>query len=99
MRVKVSFRPDTEVADLLVWYSTFTCTSITVGGGITLAGKKISILSPTPVTRAEVDQLFLGALESVGLTIAHEGRFLTVIDAARARHSNTPIVMPPHQQR
>jgi hypothetical protein len=44
------------------------------------------------VTIAEVDMLFLGALDSVGLTLERDGKFLYVIDAAKARHSNTPVV-------
>ena len=55
-------------------------------------GKKVTILAPTPVTVAEIDSLFRGALDSVGLTLERDGKFLYVIDAAKARHGNTPIV-------
>ena len=32
------------------------------------------------------------ALDSVGLTVQRDGKFLYIIDATRARHSNTPVV-------
>lgn len=91
-RIKVTLKPDTEVADLIAWYSTLTCAQMVVPGDLALAGKKVTILSPTPVTLAELERLFLGALESVGLTVERDGKFVYVIDAARARHGKTPIV-------
>ena len=92
LKIKVNLKPDTEVADLLAWYSTLTCTPLMVSSGVTIAGKKVTIISPTPVTVSEIDSLFRGALDSVGLTLQRDVKFLYVIDAARARHSNTPII-------
>lgn len=91
-RIKVTLKPDTEVADLIVWYSGLTCAQMVVSGDLSLAGKKVTILSPTPVTPAELERLFLGALESVGLTLERDGKFAYVIDAARARQGKTPVV-------
>jgi type II secretory pathway component GspD/PulD (secretin) len=92
VRIKVSLKPDTDVADLIAWYATLTCTPLVVSGTAPVAGKKVTILSPQPVTLAEIEQLFLGALESAGLTIERDGKFTYVIDAARARYSKTPVV-------
>jgi type II secretory pathway component GspD/PulD (secretin) len=92
LKIKVNLKPDTEVVDLLAWYSTLTCTPLMVSSGVTIAGKKVTIISPTPVTVAEIDSLFRGALDSVGLTLQRDGKFFYVIDAAKARHSNTPII-------
>jgi hypothetical protein len=91
LKIKLNLKPDSEVADLLAWYSNLTCTPLMVSSGVTIAGKKVTILSPTPVTVAEIDALFRGALESVGLTLQRDGKFLYVIDATKARHSNTPV--------
>ena len=91
-KIKVSLKPDTEVADLIAWYSTLTCTPLMVSSGVAVAGKKVTIFAPTPITVAEIDSLFRGALESVGLSLQRDGKFLYVIDATRARHSNTPVV-------
>jgi type II secretory pathway component GspD/PulD (secretin) len=91
-KIKVNLKPDTEVADLIAWYSTLTCTPLMVSSGVAVAGKKVTIFAPAPVSVAEIDSLFRGALESVGLTLQRDGKFLYVIDATRARHSNTPVV-------
>jgi hypothetical protein len=91
-RIKVSLKPDTEVADLIAWYATLTCTPLVLSSAAPVAGKKVTILSPQPVTLAEIEPLFLGALESVGLTIERDGKVTYVIDAARARYSKTPVL-------
>jgi type II secretory pathway component GspD/PulD (secretin) len=93
-RIKVNLKPDTEVADLITWYSNLTCTPLVVSSAVATAGKKITLLSPTPVTLAELERLFLAALESVGLTVERDGKFLYVIEAAHARHGKTPLVAP-----
>jgi hypothetical protein len=90
-KIKVSLKPDTEVADLITWYATLTCTPLLLSSSVATAGKKVTILSPTPVTLSDLRELFLGALASVGLTVQPDGKFLHIIDATRARHNNTPV--------
>ena len=90
-RIKVNVKPDTEVAALIAWYSALTCTPLVVSNEVPVAGKKVTILSPRPITRYELDGLFLGALDSVGLTLERDGKFFYVIETAKARHSNTPV--------
>jgi hypothetical protein len=94
-KVKVSLKPETEVADVIAWYSGLTCAPLVVSSAVPVAGKKVTILSPRPITRKELDGLFLGALDSVGLTIERDGRFLYIIESAKARHHNTPVDLSP----
>jgi type II secretory pathway component GspD/PulD (secretin) len=93
--VKVNLKPDTEIADLLNWYSNLTCTPIMSSTGAPLAGKKVTIIAPKPITVAEARRLFHDALGSVGLAAEQNGRFLQIISAARARSSNTPLYRTP----
>jgi hypothetical protein len=93
-QVKLNFKPDTEVADVIAWYANSFCTNMLVSSSTPLAGKKVTILSPTPVTAAEAEQMFFAALESVGLTVQPEGKGLRVIDAAKARGSPLRPVKP-----
>jgi type II secretory pathway component GspD/PulD (secretin) len=90
-KIKVNVKPDTEVADVIAWYSALTCTPLVVSSDVPTAGKKVTILSPRQITRKELDDLFLGALDAVGLTIERDGRFFFVIETAKTRHSNTPV--------
>jgi type II secretory pathway component GspD/PulD (secretin) len=91
-KIKVNLKPDIEVADLVTWYSRLTCTPLIVSSGTPTAGKKVTLMTPTPMSRSQLDHLFLSALDSVGLTLEADGKFLYVIEAAKARHSNTPVV-------
>jgi type II secretory pathway component GspD/PulD (secretin) len=93
-QVKLNFKPDTDVADVIAWYANSFCVNMLVSSSTPLAGKKVTIISPTPVTAAEAQRLFFSALESVGLTVEPEGKGLRVIDAAKARGSPVPLVKP-----
>jgi hypothetical protein len=83
--VKVNFKPDSEVADVIAWYAAITCTGMLMSSSTSLTGKKVTIVSPKPITIAEVRRLFLAALDSVGLAAEPDGKFLRIIDAAKAR--------------
>jgi type II secretory pathway component GspD/PulD (secretin) len=93
--IKLNFKPDTEVADVIVWYASLFCTTMLFSSSTPLAGKKVTIISPTPVKVAEAQRLFFAALDSVGLTVEREGKALRVIDAAHARGSAIPVIPAP----
>jgi type II secretory pathway component GspD/PulD (secretin) len=90
-RVKLNLKPDSEVADVIAAYAALTCTGILMSNGTSLAGKKVTIVSPEPITIAELRRLFLGALDSVGLAAEPDGKFLRIIDAAKARPGATLV--------
>ena len=93
--VKLNLKPDTEVAEVVSWFSAVTCTPMLMSSGVPLAGKKITILAPKPITVAEARRLFFAALDSVGLAVERNGKFLRIIEAGRARSSITPIHRAP----
>jgi general secretion pathway protein D len=93
-RVKVTFKPDSEISDLIGWFSTVSCTGILISGP-SIQGKKVTILSPQVITFGEAYSLFLGALDSVGLTVEPMGRFLRVIESSKARFSPLPLEKSP----
>lgn len=55
-----------------------------------VAGRVI-VLSPDPMTRREVFQAYLGALELNGLTMVRRGRFHRVVPKPGARRAGAPI--------
>lgn len=77
--VKLNFKPDTEVADLITWFSRATCTTVLVSNSVSLSGKKVTIIAPTPITLAEARRLFYAALDSVGLTAEQSGKIMHVL--------------------
>jgi general secretion pathway protein D len=90
--VRLNLKPDTEVMDLIGWISSITCAQFIVS--VPLTGKKITIVSPELITPEEAYRLFFSALDSLGLTVEPTGKFLRVVENAKARFTPLPIVGP-----
>jgi general secretion pathway protein D len=92
-RLKLNLKPNTELVDLISWISAITCKSFIVPGTIPSQGKTVTIVAPQPITTAEAYDLFLSALDSVGLTVYASGGFLRVIETSRVKSAPIPIVI------
>jgi type II secretory pathway component GspD/PulD (secretin) len=90
-RLKLNLKPDTTVVDLVSWISAITCRSFIVPGSIASQTKTVTIVAPQPITAAEAYQLFLSALDSVGLTVYSSGGVLHVIETARIKSAPLPV--------
>ena len=88
--VKLNLKPESDVIDLIGWISSITCSQFLVS--IPLQGKKVTIIAPQLITPEEAYRLFFAALESVGLTVEPSGKFLRVVETARARFTTLPFV-------
>ncbi|HEX7596843.1 MAG TPA: type II secretion system secretin GspD [Polyangia bacterium] len=99
--VKLNLKPETDVIDVIGWISSITCSQFLVA--IPLAGKKVTIIAPQLITTEEAYRLFYAALESVGLTVEPSGKFLRIVESARARFTTLPFVganqAVPHDKR
>jgi len=99
--VKLNLKPETDVVDLVGWISSITCSQFLVS--IPLTGKKVTIIAPQLITPEEAYRLFFAALESVGLTVEPSGKFLRIVETARARFTTLPFVganeSVPHNKR
>ena len=92
-RLKLNLKPNTELRDLIAWIAAITCKQFVLPGTIASAGKTVTIIAPQPLTSAEAYQLFLHALDSVGLTVYQSGRFMRVIETDKAKASPIPILI------
>jgi hypothetical protein len=92
-RLRLNLKPNTELVDLISWISAITCKSFIVPGTIPSHGKTVTIIAPQPITTAEAYDLFLVALDSVGLTVYASGGFLRVIETSRVKSAPIPIVI------
>lgn len=90
--VRLNLKPDTEVMDLIGWISSITCAQFIVS--VPVQGKKLTIISPQLITPEEAYRLFFSALDSLGLTVEPTGKFLRVVENAKARFTPLPIVGP-----
>jgi general secretion pathway protein D len=89
--VKMTLKPDTDIADLVAWISSITCRQFIVPGSIDTHAKKVTIISPQLITPDDAYQLFLDALDSVGLTVVRTGTFLRVIETTNAKSFPLPV--------
>lgn len=92
-RLRLNLKPNTELVDLISWISAITCKPFIVPGTIPSQGKTVTIIAPQPITTAEAYELFLAALDSVGLTVYPSGGFLRVIETSRVKSAPIPIVI------
>jgi hypothetical protein len=92
--VRLNLKPDTDLNDLVAWISSITCKDFIVSGSIDAASKKVSIFAPETITPEEAYRLFLDALDSDGLTVQGTGKFLQIIETAKAKSSPIPLYVP-----
>lgn len=90
--MKLNLKPDTELMDLIGWISSITCTQFIVS--VPIQGKKLTIISPQLITPEEAYRLFFSALDSLGLTVEPTGKFLRVVENAKARFTPLPLIGP-----
>ena len=72
----MTLKPDTNVDDLVVWISSITCREFVWSEAIAARNKKVTIVAPLPMTPRQAFELFLDALDSVGLTVEPLGQIL-----------------------
>jgi general secretion pathway protein D len=89
--VKLTLKPETDVADLVAWISSITCKEFVVPGNIPAGSKKVTVTSPQLMTPEEAYDLFLAALDSVGLTVVRAGRIHVIIESSKAKTSPVPV--------
>jgi general secretion pathway protein D len=83
--VKLNLKPDTELGDLIAWISSITCKQFLLPGTIPANSKKVTVVAPELITPEEAYRLFLGALESSGLTVEHTGKFERIVETAKIK--------------
>ncbi len=90
--ITVTFKPETEVKDLIAWAMSFTCRNFVYDPRVVATGRKVSFIVPGKMTAAEAYQLFLGALSMTGLTVVPRGNVLRIVDAPTARREALPLI-------
>src|SRR5688572_22534664 len=71
--VSVTFKPETELKDLITWVMGFTCKNFTFDPRIVSTGKKVTVIAPNKMSAAEAYNLFLASLSTMGLTVVPKG--------------------------
>ena len=90
--VKFMFPPNAELQSLVAWMSGAGCARLIVPAAL-LKGKKVTVFAPGNITLDGAYQLFIGVLDSHGLTVEPQGKVLRIVEAARARFATLPVVV------
>jgi general secretion pathway protein D len=88
--VKLNLKPDTSLPDLVAWISAITCKDFLLASGGAIDSAKVTIVAPALLSAEDAYQLFLNALDSVGLTVYPSGKFMRIIETAKAKSSPIP---------
>jgi len=78
--VAFNLAPETKLADAIAWISSVTCKSFLVRDTILAAARPLTMVAPERITPDEAYRLFLGALDSAGLSVEPCGKFRRVVE-------------------
>ncbi|HSS03345.1 MAG TPA: type II secretion system secretin GspD [Kofleriaceae bacterium] len=90
-QVAVTFKPETELKDLITWVMGFTCKNFILDPRIVSTGKKVTVIAPNKMSSTEAYRVFLVALSTMGLTIVPKGNVIRIVDSAAAKGETVPI--------
>jgi general secretion pathway protein D len=90
-QVAVTFKPETELKDLITWVMGFTCKNFMLDPRIVSTGKKVTVIAPNKMSAQEAYNLFLAALSTMQLTVVPKGNVLRIVESATAKSETIPI--------
>src|SRR5882672_5612142 len=64
--VAITFKPETELKELVTWVMGFTCKNFLFDPRVVSTARKVGLVAPAPMTQAEAYRLFLVALATMG---------------------------------
>ena len=91
-QVAVTFKPETELKDLITWVMGFTCKNFMLDPRIVSTGKKVTVIAPNKMSAHEAYRVFLVALSTMGLTVVPKGNVLRIVESATAKSETVPII-------
>lgn len=89
--VAVTFKPETDIKDLLTWVMGFTCKNFILDPRISSTGRKLTVIAPNKLSAREAYQVFLVALSTIGLTVVAKGSVMRIVEAGAAKKEALPI--------
>src|SRR5262245_42135193 len=81
-QVAVTFKPETELKDLITWVMGFTCKNFMLDPRIVSTGKKVTVIAPLKMSQQDAYRVFLVAISTLGLTVVHKGKVCRMVGLA-----------------
>ena len=91
-QVSVTFKPETELKDLVTWVMGFTCRDFLFDPSFVQRGKKVTIIAPNTMTPTDAYRVFQVALSTIGLTVVQNGNIYRIVEAPTARTESVPLI-------
>jgi general secretion pathway protein D len=92
--VLISFKPDTEVKDLITWAMGFTCNRYLYDPRF-VANRHVTIMAPEKMTARDAYDLFLASLATAGLAVVKKGEAWAIVESQTAKKEVVPFVEHP----
>jgi general secretion pathway protein D len=90
-QVAVTFKPETELKELITWVMGFTCKNFILDPRVVSTGKKFTLIAPNKMSASEAYNVFLVALSTMGLTVVPKGNVMRIVESATAKSETLPI--------
>lgn len=71
-KISVTFKPDASLRDLVTWVLGFSCKNVVYSADVAAYADNLTLVTPTELTPKQAMQLFVDALESVGLVVVQK---------------------------
>ncbi|MFT3698542.1 MAG: type II secretion system secretin GspD [Kofleriaceae bacterium] len=99
-QVNITFKPETELKDLVAWAMGFTCRNFMYEPGLAQRVKKVTIIAPNSMSPQDAYKVFVAALSTMGLTVVQSGQVMRIVESPTARTEALPLVtgMPAGEQ-
>jgi general secretion pathway protein D len=91
-QVSVTFKPETELKDLVTWVMGFTCRDFLFDPSLAQRSKKITIIAPNTMAAPEAYRVFTVALSTIGLAVVQSGNIYRIVEAPTARTESVPLI-------
>ena len=91
-RFRITLPQEATLDDLMRWISTMTCQRFIADPK--LRTRKLTMISPEPVTLTEAWGAFHAALQVMGLTVVPAGKALEVVELPDSKQRPTPVTEP-----
>jgi general secretion pathway protein D len=95
LKIKITFKPETEFKELVQWAMGFTCKQFIYSSAIGSRSSKVTIISPGEMAVRDAWKLFHVALQSMGLTLVEKGKVLEIVETGRAKESPIKVYKRP----
>ena len=89
--VTVTFKPEIDLKELVTWEMGFSCKQFVYEPRF-VTGRKVTLIAPEKMSKADAYQLFLTSLATMGLAAVPKGNGYVIVEAQAAKKEAIPIV-------